>query len=58
MSAKQGATGYPLSGDLRGHLRSWNPNHAIATAMYEAEQGLCLIDELLAREELANYPLA
>jgi RNA polymerase sigma-70 factor (ECF subfamily) len=22
------------------------------------EQGLCLIDDLLAREELANYPLA
>ena len=30
-----------------------------AIAMYEGpEQGLGLIDDLLAREELANYPLA
>jgi RNA polymerase sigma-70 factor (ECF subfamily) len=34
-------------------------NRAVAIAMYEGpEQGLCLIDDLLAREELANYPLA
>ena len=34
-------------------------NRAVAVAMYEGpEQGLCLIDDLLAREELANYPLA
>jgi RNA polymerase sigma-70 factor (ECF subfamily) len=34
-------------------------NRAVAIAMYEgAEQGLCLIDDLLAREELANYSLA
>jgi RNA polymerase sigma-70 factor (ECF subfamily) len=34
-------------------------NRAVAIAMYEGpEQGLCLIDDLLAREELANYSLA
>jgi RNA polymerase sigma-70 factor (ECF subfamily) len=34
-------------------------NRAVAIAMYEGpEQGLCLIDDLLAREELANYHLA
>jgi RNA polymerase sigma-70 factor (ECF subfamily) len=34
-------------------------NRAVAIAMYEGpEQGLCLIDDLLTREELANYPLA
>lgn len=34
-------------------------NRAVAIAMYAGpEQGLCLIDDLLAREELANYPLA
>ena len=34
-------------------------NRAVAIAMYEGpEQGLGLIDDLLAREELANYPLA
>ena len=34
-------------------------NRAVAVAMYEGlEQGLCLIDDLLAREELANYSLA
>ena len=34
-------------------------NRAVAIAMYEGpEQGLCLIDDLLAREELANYALA
>ncbi len=34
-------------------------NRAVAIAMYEgAAQGLCLIDDLLAREELANYSLA
>jgi RNA polymerase sigma-70 factor (ECF subfamily) len=34
-------------------------NRAVAIAMYEgAEQGLCLIDDLLSREELANYHLA
>jgi RNA polymerase sigma-70 factor (ECF subfamily) len=34
-------------------------NRAVAIAMYEGpEQGLCLIDELLAREELASYSLA
>src|SRR5271157_1654409 len=34
-------------------------NRAVAIAMYEGpEQGLCLIDNLLAREELANYHLA
>ena len=34
-------------------------NRAVAIAMYEGpEQGLHLIDDLLAGEELANYPLA
>jgi len=34
-------------------------NRAVAIAMHEGpEQGLRLIDGLLAREELANYPLA
>lgn len=34
-------------------------NRAVAIAMYEGpEQGLCLIDDLLAREELVNYHLA
>jgi RNA polymerase sigma-70 factor, ECF subfamily len=34
-------------------------NHAVAIAMSEGlEQGLRLIDDLLAREELANYHLA
>ena len=34
-------------------------NRAVAVAMSEGpEQGLCLIDDLLAREELANYHLA
>ncbi len=34
-------------------------NRAVAIAMYEGpEQGLCLIDDLLAREELAKYSLA
>jgi RNA polymerase sigma-70 factor (ECF subfamily) len=34
-------------------------NRAVAIAMCEGpEQGLCLIDDLLAREELANYHLA
>jgi RNA polymerase sigma-70 factor (ECF subfamily) len=34
-------------------------NRAVAVAMHEGPaQGLCLIDDLLAREELANYPLA
>ena len=34
-------------------------NRAVAIAMYEGpEQGLCLIDDLLAREELSNYSLA
>ena len=34
-------------------------NRAVAIAMHEGlEQGLCLIDDLLAREELANYSLA
>ena len=34
-------------------------NRAVAIAMYEGpEQGLYLIDDLLAREELANYHLA
>lgn len=34
-------------------------NRAVAIAMFEGpEQGLCLIDDLLAREELANYHLA
>jgi RNA polymerase sigma-70 factor (ECF subfamily) len=34
-------------------------NRAVAIAMYKGpEQGLCLIDDLLTREELANYPLA
>ena len=34
-------------------------NRAVAIAMYEGpEQGLCLIDDLLAREELTNYSLA
>ncbi len=34
-------------------------NRAVAIAMFEGpEQGLCLIDELLAREELAKYHLA
>jgi len=34
-------------------------NRAVAIAMYEGpEQGLCLIDDLLAGEELANYALA
>ena len=34
-------------------------NRAVAIAMYKGpEQGLCLIDDLLAREELANYHLA
>jgi RNA polymerase sigma-70 factor (ECF subfamily) len=34
-------------------------NRAVAVAMHEGpEQGLCLIDDLLAREELANYSLA
>jgi RNA polymerase sigma-70 factor, ECF subfamily len=34
-------------------------NRAVAIAMYEGpEQGLCLIDDLLARDELANYSLA
>jgi RNA polymerase sigma-70 factor (ECF subfamily) len=34
-------------------------NRAVAIAMYEGpEQGLCLINDLLAREELANYSLA
>src|ERR1700712_5226442 len=34
-------------------------NRAVAIAMYEGpERGLCLIDELLARQELANYSLA
>jgi RNA polymerase sigma-70 factor, ECF subfamily len=34
-------------------------NRAVAIAMYEGpEQGLRLIDDLLAREELASYPLA
>jgi RNA polymerase sigma-70 factor, ECF subfamily len=34
-------------------------NRAVAVAMCEGpEQGLCLIDDLLAREELANYHLA
>ena len=34
-------------------------NRAVAIAMYEGpEQGLCLIEELLEREELAKYPLA
>src|SRR6266481_6245498 len=34
-------------------------NRAVAVAMYEGPaQGLCLIDDLLAREELANYSLA
>jgi RNA polymerase sigma-70 factor (ECF subfamily) len=34
-------------------------NRAVAIAMYEGpEHGLCLIDDLLAREELANYHLA
>jgi RNA polymerase sigma-70 factor (ECF subfamily) len=34
-------------------------NRAVAIAMYEGpEQGLCVIDDLLAREELADYCLA
>ena len=34
-------------------------NRTVAIAMYEGpDQGLCLIDDLLAREGLANYPLA
>jgi RNA polymerase sigma-70 factor, ECF subfamily len=34
-------------------------NRAVAVAMHEGPaQGLCLIDDLLAREELANYSLA
>jgi RNA polymerase sigma-70 factor (ECF subfamily) len=34
-------------------------NRAVAIAMHEGpERGLCLIDDLLAREELANYSLA
>lgn len=34
-------------------------NRAVAIAMYEGpEQGICLIDGLLARNELANYSLA
>jgi RNA polymerase sigma-70 factor, ECF subfamily len=34
-------------------------NRAVALAMYEGpEQGLCLIDDLLTREKLANYSLA
>ncbi len=34
-------------------------NRAVAIAMYKGpEQGLCLIDDLLAREELAKYGLA
>ncbi len=34
-------------------------NRAVALAMYEGpERGLCLIDDLLAREELASYHLA
>ena len=34
-------------------------NRAVAIAMYKGpERGLCLIDDLLAREELANYHLA
>ena len=34
-------------------------NRAVAIAMFEGpEQGLCLIDDLLAREELVNYHLA
>jgi RNA polymerase sigma-70 factor (ECF subfamily) len=34
-------------------------NRAVAIAMHEGpEQGLRLIDGLLVREELANYPLA
>jgi RNA polymerase sigma-70 factor (ECF subfamily) len=34
-------------------------NRAVAIAMYKGpEQGLCLIDDLLAREGLANYHLA
>jgi RNA polymerase sigma-70 factor, ECF subfamily len=34
-------------------------NRAVAIAMFEGpEQGLCLIDDLLAREELAHYHLA
>ena len=34
-------------------------NRAVAIAMYKGpEEGLCLIDDLLAREELANYSLA
>jgi RNA polymerase sigma-70 factor, ECF subfamily len=33
-------------------------NRAVAVAMYQGpEQGLCLIDDLLAREELTNYSL-
>src|SRR6202035_4744514 len=34
-------------------------NRAVAIAMYKGpEQGLCLIDDLLTREELDNYSLA
>ncbi len=34
-------------------------NRAVAIAMYKGPaQGLCLIDDLLARDELAKYPLA
>ena len=34
-------------------------NRAVAIAMYEGpEQGLCLIDDLLARERLSHYHLA
>jgi len=34
-------------------------NHAVAVAMCEGlEQGLCLIDDLLAREHLSQYHLA
>lgn len=34
-------------------------HRAVAIAMYQGpEQGLCLIDDLLAREELARYPFA